>query len=65
MPTGPRELATSELIAELRRAAAIWFRNDHLMILEELIRRMPPDAPKNFLPENDPSDLPHKGEDGI
>jgi hypothetical protein len=40
MPLRPRDLETSELIDQLRRAAAIWFRNDHLMILEELIRRV-------------------------
>jgi hypothetical protein len=40
-----RNMPTAELIAELRRAAAVWFRNDHLLLLEELIRRVPTNAP--------------------
>lgn len=34
------ELATDKLVELLRRAAATWFRNDDLLLLEELIRRM-------------------------
>jgi hypothetical protein len=41
MATSVRDIPTSELIAELRRAAAVWFRNDHLLLLEEMIRRLP------------------------
>ena len=36
----PRDLPTSDLIAALRRAASIWFKNDDLLLLEELIRRI-------------------------
>ena len=32
-----RELPTSDLIARLRHAAAIWFKNDDLLLVEELI----------------------------
>ncbi len=28
-----------ELVAELRRAASIWFKNSDLLLLEELIKR--------------------------
>ena len=35
-----RELPTSDLIARLRRAAATWFKNDDLLLVEELIRRL-------------------------
>jgi hypothetical protein len=34
-----RELSDVDLIASLRKAASAWFRNDHLLMLEELIRR--------------------------
>jgi hypothetical protein len=30
---------TDALIVRLRRAASIWFKNDDLLLLEELIRR--------------------------
>ena len=43
-PMTVRDLPTAELIAELRRAAAVWFRNDHLLLLEEMIRRLPRDS---------------------
>jgi hypothetical protein len=33
-------MTTTELIDHLRRAAAIWFKNDDLLLLEELIRRL-------------------------
>jgi hypothetical protein len=36
-----RDMPTPELVDALRRAAAVWFRNDHLLLLEELIRRVP------------------------
>ena len=29
----------AELIEQLRKAASTWFRNDDLLLLEELIRR--------------------------
>jgi len=32
-----QELPTSDLIARLRRAASIWFKNDDLLLVEELI----------------------------
>jgi hypothetical protein len=32
-----RDLPTSDLIARLRHAAAIWFKNDDLLLVEELI----------------------------
>jgi len=32
-------MTSSELIEHLRRAASIWFKNDDLLMLEELIRR--------------------------
>lgn len=32
-------LPTDQLIDRLRRAASIWFKNDDLLLLEELIRR--------------------------
>lgn len=44
MAESVRNLPTSDLIAELRRAAAVWFRNDHLLLLEEMIRRLPSDS---------------------
>lgn len=34
-----RDLSDRELIEALRRAASIWFKNDDLLLLEELIRR--------------------------
>jgi len=36
-----RDMPTAELVDALRRAAAVWFRNDHLLLLEEMIRRLP------------------------
>ena len=33
------ELSNAELIEQLRRAAATWFKNSDLLLLEELIRR--------------------------
>lgn len=35
-----RDLSTEDLVTQLRRSAAIWFKNDDLLLLEELIRRM-------------------------
>jgi hypothetical protein len=32
-------MTDDELIEILRRAASIWFKNDDLLLLEELIRR--------------------------
>jgi hypothetical protein len=32
-------VSDEELIEHLRRAASIWFKNDDLLLLEELIRR--------------------------
>jgi hypothetical protein len=32
-------MSDEELIEHLRRAASIWFKNDDLLLLEELIRR--------------------------
>ena len=32
-------MTDEELIGHLRKAAAIWFKNDDLLLLEELIRR--------------------------
>jgi hypothetical protein len=37
-PTGAK-ITDSELIDRLRRAASIWFKNEDLLLLEELIRR--------------------------
>lgn len=34
-----RELPLPDVIEKLRRAGHIWFRNDDLLMLEELIRR--------------------------
>jgi hypothetical protein len=34
-----RDLPDDEIVEQLRRAASIWFRNEHLLLLEELIRR--------------------------
>lgn len=34
------DLPLADLIAHLRRCGGVWFRNDDLMLLEELIRRM-------------------------
>ena len=36
-----QQLPTSELVALLRRAAHAWFKNEDLLLLEELIRRLP------------------------
>ena len=36
---GSRDLSDRELVEHLRRAASIWFKNDDLLLLEELIRR--------------------------
>lgn len=33
------DLTDADLIAQLRKAGSIWFRNDTLLLLEELIRR--------------------------
>jgi hypothetical protein len=53
-----RDLPTAQLIAELRRAAATWFRNDHLLLLEEMIRRLPSERPATaVLPANDSNGL--------
>jgi hypothetical protein len=35
-----RDVPDDELIRRLREAAAAWFNNDELLMLEELIRRM-------------------------
>ena len=35
-----RELSLPEIIERLRRAGHTWFRNDDLLLLEELIRRV-------------------------
>ena len=35
-----RNLPLEELIDQLRRAAATWFKNSDLLLLEELIRRI-------------------------
>jgi len=32
-------MSDAELVENLRRAAGIWFKNDDLLMLEELIRR--------------------------
>jgi hypothetical protein len=40
MPESVHEIPLAELIVRLRQAAAIWFKNDDVMLLEELIRRM-------------------------
>ena len=34
-----REMPDADLIASLRKAASVWFRDDHMLMLEELIRR--------------------------
>lgn len=34
-----RKLTDLDLIEQLRRAASVWFKNDDLLLLEELIRR--------------------------
>jgi hypothetical protein len=34
-----RELTDDSLVEALRRAASTWFKNDDLLLLEELIRR--------------------------
>jgi hypothetical protein len=34
-----RDLTDAELIERLRRAAAIWFKNSDLLLLEEFIKR--------------------------
>jgi hypothetical protein len=34
------ELSTEALVERLRKAASIWFKNDDLLLLEELIRRL-------------------------
>jgi len=34
-----RELSLDELVAQLRKAGHVWFRNTDLLLLEELIRR--------------------------
>jgi len=34
-----RDLSDAELVEHLRRAAAVWFKNTDLLLLEELIRR--------------------------
>jgi hypothetical protein len=33
------QLSTPEIIMRLRKCASIWFKNDDLLLLEELIRR--------------------------
>ena len=33
------ELSMDELEARLRKVGAVWFRNDDLLLLEELLRR--------------------------
>lgn len=38
--TNPRELLSGDLVRRLRHAAAAWFSNDQLLMLEELIRRL-------------------------
>lgn len=35
----PRQMTALELIALLRKAASVWFRNTDMMAQEELIRR--------------------------
>ena len=32
-------MTDKDLVEQLRRAAAVWFKNDDLLLLEELIRR--------------------------
>jgi hypothetical protein len=39
MTNKPRDWTTAELIERLRSAGSIWFKNEDLLILEELIRR--------------------------
>jgi hypothetical protein len=34
-----RPLSDKDLIDRLRRCGAVWFKNDDIMLLEELIRR--------------------------
>jgi hypothetical protein len=34
-----RHMSDAELVDQLRRAAGIWFKNQDLLLLEELIRR--------------------------
>jgi hypothetical protein len=33
-------LSTATVVERLRKAASIWFKNDDLLLLEELIRRL-------------------------
>jgi len=35
-----RDLTNDELITRLRTCASIWFKNDDLLLLEEMIRRL-------------------------
>lgn len=35
-----KEISDDDLIASLRKAGSIWFRNTDLLLLEELIRRL-------------------------
>lgn len=35
-----RYMPIEDVIAQLRKAGSIWFRNDDLLLLEELIRRV-------------------------
>jgi len=37
--TDTRAMTDAELVEQLRRAAGIWFKNQNLLLLEELIRR--------------------------
>ena len=34
-----RQLNNNELVAQLRHAASVWFKNSDMLLLEELIRR--------------------------
>jgi len=38
-PVRRAQMTDAELIEELRRAASIWFKNDDLLLLEEMIKR--------------------------
>jgi hypothetical protein len=40
---------TDKLVELLRRAAATWFRNDDLLLLEELIRRVQKSSIENAI----------------
>lgn len=42
----PLTFSNTELIATLRKAGSVWFRNSDLLLLEELIRRWQASEPK-------------------